>query len=187
MEMNTDTNGETPKMSTRYIDAADVAKLVRSELKFFEGTKFYVRTSKYAGGASVRVRWADGPTVDEVKAVAGHLHGATFDGMIDLQSYHDSDLDGETVHFGNSFIFFERDISIDLWMETLGFVAHDWGQHVLQFTVEETHFENRPIGAYFAGHEIIEGMDTMTLQRIHGDEIRKTSVRSNDALAQTIS
>lgn len=186
MDKKQDANGETPKMS-RFIDSKDVAKLVRAELKFFKGTKFRVRLSRYAGGSSIRVNWADGPTKAEVEEMVGHFHGASFDGMIDLQSYHDSDLDGERVHFGNSYIFFERDISLNLFMECIGFVAHDWGQHVLQFDVEETHYDGRPIGAYLAGHQIIDGMDTMTLQRILGDEIRKTSVRSNDSLSQTIS
>lgn len=96
----------------RYIDAADVAKLVRKELKdAFPGVKFSVRTSKYAGGASIRVNYTDGPLAKAVEAVVGTYKGSTFNGMIDLKEYHDSYLNGETVSFGNDHIFVNRDNS----------------------------------------------------------------------------
>lgn len=100
-------------MSKRYIDTVDVAKMVRKVLKKnFAGQKFSVRSDRYAGGSSIRVSWIDGPTEKEVSAVAGWLHGSTFDGMIDLKSYHDTVLDtGEEVRLGNDFIFFDRESS----------------------------------------------------------------------------
>ena len=98
-------------MTRDWIGAADVAKLVRKELKIFAGVKFSVRTSKYAGGASVSVSWTDGPTVSRVEEVVGHLHGATFDGRTDMQTAHTSFHEGEGVRFGNDYSFFHRDTS----------------------------------------------------------------------------
>ena len=69
----------------RSIGAVETAKLVRRALKdAFPGQKFSVRTDQYAGGASVRVRYTDGPAERRVKAVAGQFAGGGFDGMIDL-------------------------------------------------------------------------------------------------------
>src|SRR5438105_5067216 len=74
---------------------ADTAKLVRAALgETFKGTRFSVRSSTYSGGASIDVRWTDGPTGEQVDAVAQLYAGATFDGMIDLKSYHSSILVG---------------------------------------------------------------------------------------------
>jgi Large polyvalent protein associated domain 29 len=79
------------------------------------GVKFSVRSHNYAGGASVRVNWTDGPTCREVEATANRYAGADFDGMTDMKSYHDALLsteDGaEVVHFGADFIPCQRTIS----------------------------------------------------------------------------
>lgn len=96
----------------RYIPATEVAKLVRKALKPL-GHRFSVKTEQCSLSASISVRWVDGPTEAEVEAVAGQFHGGTFDGMTDSTNYHDSDLDGESVRFGNRFIFFSRDASAE--------------------------------------------------------------------------
>jgi len=96
----------------RYISCADTAKLIRPVLKEnFPGIKFSVRSKTYSGGASIDISWTDGPTTKQVDEVAGRFAGATFDGMIDLKSYHDSELGGERVHFGADFIFTNRHYS----------------------------------------------------------------------------
>jgi hypothetical protein len=96
----------------RYISCADTAKLVREALKkAFPGVKFSVRSSTYSGGASIRVKWTDGPETKKVECVAGAFAGADFDGMIDLKSYHESDLNGERVHFGADYVFCDRNYS----------------------------------------------------------------------------
>lgn len=101
----------------RYISCADTAKLVRKALKkAFPGRKFSVRSKTYSGGASVTVGWTDGPTSKAVDEVVGTFSGASFDGMIDLKSYHDSELkheDGtaETVHYGANYVFTRRAMS----------------------------------------------------------------------------
>jgi hypothetical protein len=99
-------------MTTKYLSAAETAKLVRSALKeAFPSIKFSVRSKTYSGGASVDVHWIDGPTAPQVEAIAKQYEGATFDGMTDCKSYHEATLDGERVHFGADFIFCTRDDS----------------------------------------------------------------------------
>lgn len=70
------------------IGTTDTAKLIRAVLKArFPGTKFKVRSDKYAGGSSIRVAWVDGPTERQVEAQVGGFAGSGFDGMQDMK-YH---------------------------------------------------------------------------------------------------
>jgi hypothetical protein len=91
------------------LSCADTAKLVRRILaESFPGVRFGVRSSTYAGGASIRINWVDGPTVRQVDATAGRLSGAYFDGMTDYQGANYHTLDGRPVRFGANFIFGDR-------------------------------------------------------------------------------
>jgi hypothetical protein len=79
------------KREARYIDAADTAKLVRAALKrAFPRVRFGVRTSRYAGGASVQVRWTDGPTTAAVETIVQPYTGREFDAMIDMETRRDA-------------------------------------------------------------------------------------------------
>jgi hypothetical protein len=128
-------------METKYLSCAETAKLLRQALaKEFPGTKFSVRSKTYSMGASIDVRWSDGPSYQRVNDVAKQFQGADFDGMIDLKSYNDHwiDQDGNVslahvegttgskgiiepgrwegtpgavkVHFGADYVFCERDL-----------------------------------------------------------------------------
>jgi hypothetical protein len=103
--------------TTEYLTCADTAKLLRKALKAAHpGVKFSVRSSSYAGGASIDVYWTDGPTARTVDETTQLYTGATFDGMIDLKSYHSTLLAGKDgtvrdVQFGADFIFTHRDLS----------------------------------------------------------------------------
>lgn len=67
-----------------YIDVVEQAKLIRAALKrAFPGFKFSVRSSKYSMGASIDIKWEDGPTTKEVEQVTDQYRGGGFDGMID--------------------------------------------------------------------------------------------------------
>lgn len=88
---------------TKYLDSTETAKLARQILKeAYPGVKFSVRVSKYSGGASIYVRWEDGPASKEVDDLLGPLNGTYFDGMIDYAGTRYALLDGEKVHFGGS-------------------------------------------------------------------------------------
>ncbi len=81
------------------------------------GVKFSVRSQTYAGGSSININWTDGPTEPRVQQTTQLFAGATFDGMTDMQSYHDSLLstdDGaEVVHFAADFVSCQRTLSDD--------------------------------------------------------------------------
>lgn len=78
-------------MTARYIDTAEVAKMLRPFLKReFPGVKFSVRIERYAGGSSVDVFWTDGPTVDQVEKVSNGFRGGRFEGMTDCAYSADS-------------------------------------------------------------------------------------------------
>lgn len=75
----------TAAAKSRWIDTAEVARMIRRQLKkAHAGVKFSVRISRYAGGSSIDVRWTDGPTEKQVQEVTYGFEGKRFDGMIDL-------------------------------------------------------------------------------------------------------
>lgn len=93
---------------TRYIPAKEVAVLIRKDLKAsFPEVKFSVTKR----GNSINVDWIDGPTSKQVDSLIGWYAGSSFDAMIDLKSYHNSSLNGETVSFGSDYIFTRRELS----------------------------------------------------------------------------
>lgn len=96
-----------------YLDAAEVAKLLRQALKSaFPGTRFGVRTDKYAGGASIDIRWTDGPARDRVNAIAECYRGADFDGSTDTQTYRGNrDCGGRAFRSGADFVSVDRFLS----------------------------------------------------------------------------
>lgn len=90
---------------------AETAKFIRQALKEkFAGVKFSVRSSVYSGGASIRVSYNDESVSErEVMAVAKFFEGATFDGMIDLKSYHNSFFNGQEVSWGSDYVFVDNE------------------------------------------------------------------------------
>ena len=92
-----------------HLSVTETAKLVRGALKkAFPGTKFSVRSNSYSGGASINVRYTDGPKAKDVEKVAKRYAGASFDGMIDLKYHHEHYLcpDGRVVwarNYGHSY------------------------------------------------------------------------------------
>ena len=67
------------------VSLPDTAKLIRATLKAkFPGVKFSVRSSRYAGGSSIDVRWNDGPGQSAVQDVIAPYASRGFDGMIDM-------------------------------------------------------------------------------------------------------
>ncbi|HEX5520205.1 MAG TPA: LPD29 domain-containing protein [Longimicrobiaceae bacterium] len=86
--------------TTRYISCADTAKMIRKALKDrFPGIKFSVRSHVYAGGASINIKWENGPKAADVDALVAPYRGADFDGMIDMETYREAWMlpDGEVL------------------------------------------------------------------------------------------
>jgi hypothetical protein len=105
-----------------YESTADTAKRVRKALKhYFPTVKFSVRSKVYSGGASIDVRWTDGPRTCSVEQIAKHYEGADFDGMIDLKTTHSTtvvDAGGpHEVQFGADFVFCHREVSDEQALE----------------------------------------------------------------------
>jgi hypothetical protein len=74
--------------NVKFLTCAETAKLVRAELKKqFPDFKFSVKSSKYAGGASVDITWDNGLPQSEVEKFIDKFSGAGFDGMVDLKYY----------------------------------------------------------------------------------------------------
>lgn len=66
------------------------AKNLRKELnKAFPETKFSVTSEGYSMGCSIDVRWAGGPSSEEVSKIADKYQYGHFDGMEDLYHYHE--------------------------------------------------------------------------------------------------
>jgi len=96
----------------QYLSCADTAKLVRAALKeAFPGVKFSVKSSVYAGGASITVSYIDGPSSSQVKGIVGVFEGSYFCGMTDYKGTNYSALDGNPVSFGADYIFVNRTFS----------------------------------------------------------------------------
>ena len=97
---------------TVYVSATDTAKLVRTALKEkFPATKFSVRTTKYAGGASLDVNWTGGPTTPKVDAVVKNFEGTEPDASGDFTDPVIHEKNGQRIHYGARHILTMRMIT----------------------------------------------------------------------------
>lgn len=91
---------------------AETAKEIRKFLKDkYPAVKFSVRSSVYAGGASIRVEY-DNENVEaqEVKAFMRFFEGATFDGMTDYKDYKAPvNYNGKVVDWGSDYVFVDNE------------------------------------------------------------------------------
>jgi hypothetical protein len=76
-----------PYLSKEKSGAANMKTELR---RAFPGVKFSVRFESYSGGSSIRVSWADGPTVKQVDEIADKYKECDFDGMDDSTHYRNS-------------------------------------------------------------------------------------------------
>lgn len=93
---------------TIFLTTAETAKIIRQALKeAFQGVKFSVKSEN----STVGITWTDGPNVDQVKSVVGHLKAAYFDSSIDYQGsiYHMHQ--GQQICLGADFLSFKREYS----------------------------------------------------------------------------
>lgn len=97
----------------RWVEAAELAKWMRSDLKrSFPSVTFRVRSKSYSGGSSVNVSWIDGPTTAQVERIIGVYERRTFDGQTDSTGNRGEFQlpSGETVK-ASSFVFCNRELS----------------------------------------------------------------------------
>lgn len=95
-----------------YLSCSETAKLIRQALKeSFPGIKFSVKSSVYSGGASITIKYFNGPTSDQVKTVTKMFEGAYFDGMTDYKGSCYGSLDGKEVRFGADYVFVNREFT----------------------------------------------------------------------------
>jgi hypothetical protein len=124
---------------TRYVTVADTAKELRKALKeAFPTIKFSVRSKSYAGGASIRVIWQDGPTEAEAQKITDKFEGAKFDGMEDLKSYQYHEVNGERVSWGADYVFCERSFSVPFLQKTTAEVGKRYGMPPVRVLPTET-------------------------------------------------
>jgi hypothetical protein len=110
---------------TTYISCVETAKLVREALKrAFRSTKFSVRSRHHS---AITIAWVDGPTAARVKQIVGKFQGATFDGMIDLESSVTHYVNGQPVQYGSKYIFTDRSHSAKFLKSVAGPVAERYG------------------------------------------------------------
>ncbi|MFH6944607.1 LPD29 domain-containing protein [Flavobacterium sp. FlaQc-50] len=65
--------------------SANCATAIREELKKdFPNVKFSVKSSNFAGGDSVSITWADGPTTEQIEGISRKYAYGRFDSMQDL-------------------------------------------------------------------------------------------------------
>lgn len=95
------------------VSLIDTAKLIRRDLRLaFANTKFSVRSSSYAGGCSIDVKWQDGPTEREVSEVVSGYAGARFNGMVDMKEYNEPvEVNGELTSYSVDYVQTHRRIS----------------------------------------------------------------------------
>lgn len=153
---------------TKYLSCAETAKLVRTALKeAFPGVKFSVKSSTYAGGASINVAYTDGPSASQVEGITGAFQGSYFDGMTDYKGSNYNSLDGQPVRFGADFIFVNRKFTAPLLTGVVVDVCNKYG------------FDNEILidggGQYFGAYikevgpnadSLARGFDTRDIDRI---------------------
>lgn len=146
---------------TVYVSCADTAKLIRKALKeAFPEVKFSVKSSVYAGGASIRINWSEGPTKGQVEAVGNRFKGADFDAMTDSKSYRGHAMDGQPISFGADFIFISRETPAEK-IEALTSIFErvdkaDWLTLACKFGMGEIVL--RGAAYHFNAREIAEGI-----------------------------
>jgi hypothetical protein len=129
----------------KYIGCVDTAKLIRAALKeSFPAVKFSVTSSQYAGGASINIRYVDGPTSGQVQKVIGVFEGSYFDGMQDYKGQNYANLDGEEVKFGADFIFVNRKSSVQALETATQQVCQMYGVDMSLVKIVDTQYS----GAY---------------------------------------
>jgi hypothetical protein len=140
-------------IESKYLTCAESAKEIRKALKFhFPGVKFSVRSSEYSMGASVSVRWTDGPTVDAVERVTQRFEGKSFNGSDDSTIYLRStevDENGKVleVSHGSDYVDCHRSFSTAFYTDVARIVCAVYDVEMPEIVPAEKH------GSAYAKHD----------------------------------
>ncbi len=158
----------TTAAGKEYVSCAETAVELRHALKTqFPGIKFSVKSKTYSGGASITVGWTDGPTTDMVERISKDFAGASFDGSIDLKSYHTCEYQGRLIHWGADFVFSRREHSPALVVKACAYVSAKFGIEIDPMT---WHSDNRIVcGQAWAYHDSVYCQVNATLYHMRGD------------------
>jgi hypothetical protein len=125
----------------KYFSVVETAKLLRTALKeAFPTVKFKVNSKSYSGGASINVEYIDGPTYENVKAIADKFEGSYFCGMTDYKGNNYSAFNGEKCSFGADFVFVTRKLSVEGAQKILEATAEYWGFDPAQYEIQDSSF-----------------------------------------------
>jgi hypothetical protein len=154
----------------KYISVVDTAKLIRAVLKeSFAGVKFSVKSSSYAGGASINISYVDGPTSKQVEDVVKVFEGSYFDGMQDYKGQNYANLDGEEVKFGADFVFVRRNLSVGVLTDCAKKVCQNYNIDFSLITIKDSQYSGAYVdcdnklmagGRYFAQAVGLESQET---------------------------
>lgn len=123
--------------STKSLTCAETARLLRQVLKeSFPGVKFSVKSSTYSGGASISIRWTDGPNDAQVRAAVGGFESAYFDGSIDYQGCIYHMMDGQPIQFGADYINTSREHSDAAIEAAIGALWRRYGAQMREQGIE---------------------------------------------------
>lgn len=112
----------------KYMSVVETAKLVRAALKeAFPTVKFKVTSKSYSGGASIDIKYTDGPKYSDVNAIAKKFESSYFCGMTDYKGNLYKTFKGEEVSFGSDFVFVTRKYTPAGLQQILNATAEYWG------------------------------------------------------------
>lgn len=135
----------------QYLSCAETSKMIRSVLKeSFPGVKFSVVSSTYSMGASINIRYQDGPGADAVKSVVSIFNGSYFDGMQDYKGSNYAAIDGQEVRFGADFVFVDRQISDELYAAMIDALYVKFAGNFRDDTLPRVTVENVKNGASYS-------------------------------------
>lgn len=165
---------------TKFISTAETAKIIRKVLKEnFPGIKFSVRSSTYAGGSSIRIEWLDGPTATAVESVTKQFQGSSFDSMYDIKNYHNTEWNGEEVHFCADYVNTQRNLSRQFVETVVAQFCKRWGLAPSEIDI---YGDEKSAGATFKRYDyskehwlsdLLRGTDAKDMHNAYDFEDRK--------------
>jgi hypothetical protein len=113
------------------------AKNIRIQLaEAFPRIKFSVKTKRYSGGNSIDIDWTDGPTGQQVDAIAQQYKAGHFDGMTDCYDYRGDHAWPDA--FGSSkYIFSRRDHTPELIQKAIDYLWDRYNPEFPKVSVED--------------------------------------------------